>query len=301
MKNAFLSLLVAPFLGSLLIAQSTEWVSNGDFTGTLAPWVMGGGYSTGAGLDSAWDTTGLGVSDSFGCSAGGQVVPPPYAPNNIEQQIFVIAGMTYEFRADVSGARPAAPTVGNADTGTVWATVNGIEVARFALGSYSSNPPETKRVQLVGRFVPSVSGMVPLTIWFQRAYLSNTTTPRINIDNVSVKDTPGPTFWINSNRKLSTTVDFTVNGPANAPFASFLSIGRTPGVTFPGMVGVWYLDFSTMTGTGSGVLDASGQFVLSLPIPLLASLVTVPLSYQAVAADAGIIGLGLPSTVVFVN
>lgn len=301
MTNPLHSLLAFTLLGAGLSAQATEWVANGEFNGTLAPWVMGGGYSNNPGLEIGWDTTGMGVSDSFGVSAGGLVTPAPYPPNTLEQNILVIPGLVYEFRADLSGARPANPTLGNADTGTIWVEVNGVEVARFALGRYNPSPPETKRVQVCGRFTTAASGLVPLTIYFERRYLSNSNTPRMNLDNVSVKDTIGPTYWINSNRKLNTSVEFAVDGPAGEPFGAFLSGGITGGSPIPGMLGLWYLDFATMVAVGSGTLDANGQARMPLLIPNLPFLVTTPLHYQAVGAEGGVLGLGHPSSVVFVN
>ena len=156
-----LLLLCAPL--AALPAQ-TEWVTNGTFTGALTPWTMGGAYSVNPGLDTTWDTTGMGVSDSFGVNAGGQTWPPPFAPNTIEQQILLVQGLTYEFRADLSGANPGNPNVGNAHMGRVWVEVDNIEIARVDLGDYT--PVETKRAQIVGRHVGHTSGMVTLRISF---------------------------------------------------------------------------------------------------------------------------------------
>ena len=46
-------------------------VTNGDFTGSLTPWVMGGAYSVNAGHEVGFNVTGFNVSDSFGVNAGG--------------------------------------------------------------------------------------------------------------------------------------------------------------------------------------------------------------------------------------
>ena len=89
-----------------LPAQGLEWVVNGDFTGALTPWVMGGGYSVNPGHEVGWDTTGMGASDSFGCQPGGQVTPAPYPANTIEQDLLIIQGLTYEFRCDARAPPP---------------------------------------------------------------------------------------------------------------------------------------------------------------------------------------------------
>lgn len=271
--------------GVSLPAQGNEWVANGSFTGTLAPWVMGGAYSVNPGLDAAFDTTGMGVSESFGCSAGGQVTPAPYPPNTIEQSIMVIQGLTYEFRADAAGSRQNAPTVGNADIGTIWAEVDNVEVARFAFGSYtvSSLPGgEIKRAQIVGRFTPTTTGLVTLRISFERRYLANTSTPRVNIDNVSVRDVVGPTYWIAGNRKIGTTVSHEVRGAVNALYGTFVALGENPvGAQFPGVNGLFYLDFATTVTMVLGLTDANGAATFSSAIPNDPIFLSMPLYYQA--------------------
>jgi len=295
----------ASFLGLFLslpaAAQGTEWVTNGSFTATLAPWVMGGAYSVNPGLETGWDTTGLGVSDSFGVNAGGQVTPPPYPPNTLEQQIIVVSALTYEFRCDASGSRPAAPTVGNADIGTIWVEVNNVEVARFAFGQYTSTPApgEIKRTQICGRFTPNTSGPVTLRIFFQRQYLGGATNPRMNIDNVSVKDVVGPTFWINSNRKLGATVQCAVRGDASATYATFIAAGeRNPGLPLPGISGLLMLDGTAQMLT-LGTLDATGAASSNLAVPNLPFLLTTPFWFQAGMYSGTTISLGYDFGVVF--
>lgn len=287
------SLLLVCSLASLSLpasAQGIEWVTNGDFTGTLTPWVMGGAYSANPGLDTTWDTTGLGVSDSFGCHAGGQVTPPPYPPNTLEQQILVISGLTYEFRCDASGARPTNPTVANADIGTIWVEVNGVEVARFAFGSYT--PQEVKRAQVVGRFTANTSGLVPLTIYFQRAYLGGVANPRMNIDNVSVKDVIGPTYSIRQNRKLGTTLNFDVRGDANAFYATFISAGQGPGIPIAGVLGLFQLDLLQSELLQLGMLDGQGFATNTLFIPNRPFLLTNPFFFQAGSDNGVVLALG---------
>jgi hypothetical protein len=276
---------------SLAPAQGTEWVTNGTFTGGLAPWVMGGGFSVNSGHEVGWDTTGMGPSDSYGTQAGGQVLPPPYPPNWIEQQILVVQGLTYEFRCDASGARPLAPTVANADTGTIWVEVDNVEVARHAFGSYVV--PLTKRAQVCGRFTPTTSGMVTLRINTARTFLANGNTPRINIDNVSVKDVIGPTFWVAGNRKIGTAVTHKVRGSANAVFATFAALAENPaGIAFPGITGLFLLDPPTAVTVSIGVLDLNGESDTSVTIPLDNLFVVNPLWFQAGAWDALGIALG---------
>lgn len=292
--------LSAAFTTSSVLAQGTEWVTNGTFDATLAPWTMGGGYSVNSGHEVGWDTTGMGASDSYGTQAGGQVTPAPYPANWIEQQILVIQGLTYEFRCDASGDRPGAPTVGNADTGTVWVEVDNVEVARHAFGSYSVGVG--KRAQLCGRFTPTTTGNVTLRIYTQRTFLANTSTPRINIDNVSVKDTIGPTFWVAGNRRIGTNVTHAVRGAPNALFATFAALGQNPGgLSFPGVNGLFLLDPVSAVTLTIGVLDAAGESNASVGLPANTLFVTWPLYYQAGAWDAAGVTLGHHFGVVATN
>jgi hypothetical protein len=279
-------LAVAALLCGLSVpAQGTEWVANGSFTGTLAPWTMGGGYSVNPGLDATFDTTGMGVSDSFGCSAGGQVTPAPYPPNTIEQTILMIQGLTYEFRADAAGSRQNAPTVNNADIGTIWVEVDNVEVARHAFANYTNNGlpgGEIKRAQIVGRFTPATTGNVTLRISFQRAYLANTGTPRVNLDNVSIRDVVGPTYWIRGNRKLGTNVTHELRGAPNALFGTFVALGENPtGAPFPGVSGLFHLDFATTVTLALGLTDANGEASYPVAIPNDPMFLSMPLYYQA--------------------
>ncbi len=277
-------------LTASLPAQGTEWVTNGSFTGTLAPWTLGGGYSVNPGLDTNWDTTGFGVSDSFGVQAGGQVTPAPYPPNWIEQQVFVIQGLTYEFRCDASGTRLNS-TVGNADIGTIVVEVDNVEVARHAFGGWAS--PQIKRAQVCGRFVPTTTGNVTLRINTSRAYLTNSTTPRMNIDNVSLRDVIGPTYWIGGNRQLGSTVVHRVRGTASAAFATFAALGENPaGLPFPGVAGNLNLDPATTVTLQIGGLDTAGESNTNIQIPNDPLFLSNPIFYQAGMLDGSGFTLG---------
>jgi hypothetical protein len=295
MRTTLLPCLV-PLLSLSLPAQGTEWTTNGSFTATLAPWVMGGGYSLNPMLETV-DTTGLGASDSFGASPGGQVTPAPYPQNTLEEQVLMINSLTYEFRCDAM-SRSQGPNT-NVDGGTVWVEVDNVEVARFVFGQML--PGQVKRTQLCGRFQPVNSGQVTLRINMQRNYLCNPSTPRVNIDNVSVKDVAGPTFWINSNRQLGTTVVCAVRGDANATYATFIAAGElNPGLALPGINGLLMLN-STATMLTLAPLSAMGVGNSNLAIPNLPFLLTTPFWFQAGMLSGSAISLGFDFGVVFVQ
>jgi hypothetical protein len=288
-------LFLAPLLCLSLPAQGTEWVTNGSFTGSLAPWVMGGGFSVNPGLQTGWDTTGLGASDSFGCTPGGQAAPGPYPPNTLEQSIVVVSALTYEFRCDASANGGVLSSA--VDLTTIYAQVNGVEVARFAFTTGGT----VKRTQVCGRFTPSVSGPVLLRIFFQRNLLATATSTRVNLDNVSVKDVVGPTFWVNSNRRVGTTVQCAVRGDANATYATFIAANeRNPGLPLPGIQGLLMLD-STAAMMTLATLDNTGGGSSSLAVPNLPFLITTPFWYQAGMLSGSTVSLGYDFGVVFVQ
>jgi hypothetical protein len=270
-------------------------VNNGTFTGTLAPWVMGGGYSVNPGLETGINVTGMGVSDSFGVNAGGQVIPPPYPPNTLEQTVMLHHAGEYEFRMDAMGYRNS--TTANADIGTFWVELNGVEIARFAFGSYTS--PEVKRAQLCARVNVPTSGATLLKIFFERRFLGGAANPRMNIDNVSLEHDTTPTFCMLGDRKLGANVTIRVDGTANAPYAVFLAPNRLAGgVPLPGFGGLLHLDPSTVALFFAGQLDANGGSATPFAIPSLAVLLTTPLHYQAVTVLAPGNDLSLPVSLV---
>ena len=121
---------------------SQNFVTNGDFSGGLTGWTEAG-FSVNPMVES-FDTTGLGASQAYGCNPGGQVTPGPYPPNSIEQSVTLAAGVPYEFTAEIHVSRVAA--VGNADAGTFWVEVGGVEVTRTALGGYLASLPQRARL-----------------------------------------------------------------------------------------------------------------------------------------------------------
>ena len=265
-------------------------VTNGDFSGSLTPWVMGGAYSVNAGHEVGYNVTGFNVSDSFGVNAGGQVTPPPYAPNTLEQQVTLTQGIDYEFRMDAAGYRNSA--VNNADIGTIWVELEGVEIARFAFGSYTN--PEVKRAQLCGRHTAIATGTTTLKIYFQRAFLAGAANPRMNIDNVSLEDADGPTFCMVGNRRLGGTVDLRVQGAPNAPYALFLAAGELAGgLPIPGFGGLLFLDPASLTLLLSGQLDANGLAATPLSIPMINGLRLAPLYYQPLTVLSPTNELGL--------
>lgn len=287
MRTALLSLLFALPTAALL-AQGTEVVANGGFTATMTPWLQGGGSGINPGLSTGWDTTGLGASDSFGVHAGGPAgTPAPYPATWIEQTIVLAPGATYEFRADASGARPGSPTTASPDIGTVYAEVDGLEIARHAFGAYT--PDQIERAQLCGRFTPATVGAVTLRIYFERSLPAAVTEPGINLDNVSVRDVVGPTYWIAGNRQPGGNVTHSVRGEPGALYGRFAALSLTPGgLTFPGVAGSLMLAPATTVTLGFGVLDGNGEDDEPATLPPLTTLhMPFQIMYQGGMAGSG--------------
>jgi hypothetical protein len=269
-------------------------VQNGDFSNGLNGWTQTG-YSYNPAHET-WDTTGMGPSPCFGCNPGGQVTPPPYPPNTLETNVPVPAGVPLEFSADLSTVK-LVHTSDNADGGTIWVEVNNVEVARHAFGSYTY--PKVYKARLTGRFVAASGGMVPLKIYFSRAYLGNINTPRVNIDNVSLQIAIGPTFAIRGNRELGKSVSFEVAGAPSSPFAVFAAAQvLSSGVTIPGIAGAWWLNPTLTVLVLPGTTDAAGLFRLLFTLPPDPYLTQAPVWFQPAQVVSGQGRLGFHQGVV---
>ena len=271
-------MLLSLALTSALVQAQPNFVNNGDFVSGLTGWTQTG-YSVAPGLES-FDTSGLGASQCFGCHPGGQVSPPPYPPNVLETTVLVLAGPPLEFTADIA----VLGQNGNADAGTFWVEVAGVEVGRVALGTFVAGA--TQRARLTARFVATTPGMQPLRLNFHRNYTCHTGTPRARIDNVSLRLAPGPTFLLHGNRRIATTLQLEVRGNPSDAFLILAAAGRSTGLQIPGIGGVLYLDLGTTSTLISNSLDPLGVFALNLPIPYEPYLTFAPVWVQVLAAGA---------------
>ena len=269
-------MLAGALLACSLPAQN--FVTNGDFSGGLAGWTETG-FSVNPGIET-FDVTGLGASQAYGCHHGGQAVPPPYPSNTIEQTVTIPSGVPLEFTADLAVDHP---TTGNGDAGTFWVTVGGVEVARSVLGAYEVGT--TMRARLAGRYVPTVGGAQLLQVHFTRSFLAATRTPRVRIDNLRLFVALGPTFCLQGNRRLNTTVQVDVFGKANSAFGMFLSAARTGGLQVPGIQGTLFLDPATLVVFFTGAFDANGAFTTNVTIPDDQGLLLAPLYVQGLHVD----------------
>lgn len=287
-------------LAAALVAlplSSQNFVSNGDFSNGTSGWTEGG-YSCNPGLES-FDTTGLGPSQCYASNPGGQMTPPPYQPNWIEQTVVIVPGIPYEFTADIAVHR--VPVVNNADAGTVWIEVGGVEVARTTLGGYTA--PLLQRARVCSRFTVTNGGQVPLRINFHRTYLCNNDTPRLRIDNISLQLGLGPTFCLQGNRKLGATRTLAVHDAPGLPVVFFYAPGRLPqGIQVPGINGTWFLDPARLFFFFTGTTDAAGTFAFSLPLPNDPSLLTAVLYVQGFHVSPSLqIDLGYDQFLTFVQ
>ena len=287
-------LLVGAALALPLSAQN--FVTNGDFSNGLTGWTQNG-YSCVNGVQT-YDVDGQGPSQSHYCLHRGQAVPFPYPPNTLEQNVLLVPGPSYEFSCDVAVYGP----VSNADGGTVFVEVNGIEIARVAFDSIGGN--EVKRAKLCTRLTTTVAGMQPLKINFQRMFLCNPTvpTPRATLDNVSIQFAVGPTFALRGNLKIGTPLTAVLGGPPGAPFAIFVAPVLLPnGLLLPGIAGTLFLDPLWIATFFTGTFDANGSWSIQIGVPPETGLTLAPTWFQAAHIASGAGALGLHYGFVFVR
>lgn len=290
--------LVSGFLCVPLLAQNL--VTNGDFeTGTLAPWVAGG-VAFNPQLE-AFDIANRGSSWTYGCGPGGNGGTPPYAPNWIQQNVTLTSGVTYEFSCDLASGGAGASDF---HAGTCSFDVNGVEIGRLDFLNYVY--PLIERGRLAWRFTSTVGGSVPLRVNFQRPfYVFNAGTPRMHVDNVSLRAAIGPTFTMPANRQMGPAqLPFNIMGApggAGAPFALFASpVELQPGLSIPGVSGLLNLNPSFMVHLFDGNYDNNSYFSTSFQIPIVPALTTSPVWFQAVDLVGGKIRIGFHHGLTFV-
>ena len=274
-----LSILAIAALAASLPSQN--WVANGDFSNALTGWTETG-FSINPGVET-FDVTGLGSQTAYGANHGGQVTPAPYPPNSIKQNVLVVPGAPLEFSMDICVNRTS--TGGNADAGTFWVEVGGIEVARVAFGSYVSL--EFARARLTTQFVHPTGGNLDLEIFMHRTFLCNTGTPRVRITNVRLEIASGPTFTFAGQRRIGQTSTIGGVGSANAPYLFLMSLNSSPGIVIPGIGGTLLLNPVGMVRFFSGVFDAQGVSTLQLAVPSNANLALGRFHVQGLEVQGG--------------
>jgi hypothetical protein len=287
------ALLTLALLSSAPSAQN--FVTNGDFSAGITGWTEAG-FSFNPMVESH-DTTGLGASQAYGCGHGGQATPAPYPPNSIEQTVLVAPGIPYEFTAELAVDSPS----GNADAGTFWVEVGGVEVARTALGSFLAGFPQ--RARICSRFTLTAGGPVTLRINFHRTFLASVRTPRAHIDDIALRIAQGPMVCLRGNRKLGGVNTVDVLGAPNEATLFFLSPARLgTGIQVPGIGGVWFLDPARMSLFFSGVTDAGGLYSFQLTLPNDPALLTAVAWVQGLQVSAALqINLGRDQFLTFVR
>jgi hypothetical protein len=293
MRLPHLRLLAAALLGAPLAAQN--FVTNGDFSAGITGWTEAG-FSFNPMVES-YDTTGLGASQCYACGPGGQVFPPPYPPNSIEQSVLIAPGLPYEFTAELA----VDSTAGNADAGTFWVEIGGVEVARTALGGYLTGLPQ--RARICARFALTVGGPQTLRIHFHRNYTTNAGTPRARIDDIALRIAQGPMFCLRGNRKLGAARTADLLGAPSEGVLCFLSYRRLgTGIQVPGVSGLWFLDPARMFLLASGGTSTGGLYSFPLALPNDAALLSAVVFVQGLQLSAALqITLGRDQFLTFVR
>lgn len=303
MRNTSLAFALS-LLTSAIGAQN--FVTNGDFSAGLTGWTLGGGYSTNPTVEN-FDVSGLGVSACFACSPGGQVTPPPYAPNTLEQTITFIPVVEYELSADICTKNENVSTSANVDAGRIAVEIGGLNVGNynFQVGASGSSGNITGqwvwRAKLGLRVSTATGGALPLTFKFERSYLSNATTPRVRMTNIQLRVAQSqPTITFGDNFRMNRTLAFQVKGTANANYAIFAAPNLSTGpIQIPGINGSLWLNPGTVIYFLGGTLDASGFASTGLLVPFDPNLAAAPTYFQAIQVAGSSAALGFHHYIVF--
>ena len=281
-------LIACLLLGTGLSAQNL--ITNGDFSAGLTGWSQGGTSCTPA--IETFNVTGLGASQCYGVS------PSSSLPQYLEQAVQLAPSTVYEFSADVS---TILSRVGyyDVDAGSLSVEVNARQVGSFVF-SGTITAPRTWRGRATIRFSTTSSGSVLVRIYLRRGYLCNTFSPRMNIDNISLRAPTGPTFAITDARRVPNSMPMTLSGTSNA-LAAVCIAGKElqPGLHIPGFSGLLHLDPISLSPLFGTQLDANGRCSIAILIPTVTILLTQPLYFQPVEVPSGAPALGFHQAGVF--
>jgi hypothetical protein len=177
--------LVLLILSTLLSLSSKAQISNGDFSNNTNNWryfFLPSNVQIPAHGIMQVDIDGagpLGSSPAFYANVGDDALM------NLEQNIVLTAGVTYNFRANLS----SIPYSFNADGGTISVFIGPTNIVSYSFGSFSSISP--KYSTLAATFVPVSSGSQTLSIHFSRGYGAGGVgnTPTDVIDNIFLSPT----------------------------------------------------------------------------------------------------------------
>lgn len=260
-------------------AQTSNFVSNGDFKNGTTGWTL-----SGFALDPKvmnFDTDGSsGSSDpAFSCLAGRQTFTMPVT-YNLEQQVLVVPAVM-EFTADFASIH-ANPNGANADGGRANILIGGNRIAVESMGRITGNNADLKRRKICVRFRPTSGGRQTLRIELYRNFNAALgVTPRVFLDNVTLRLASGPTVCMPGERKVTLANPLQILGPANCGFVALVApkLSTTP-IRIPNIGGALGLDLASVLILTTGVLDAQGRASQAVAAP--SSLAGQALFWQAI-------------------
>ena len=100
---------------------------------------------------------------------------------------------------------------------------------------------------------------------------------------------------------LGTNLRVGMTGPPGGVLLPVGALGLGPGLTAPGVAGTMLLDPGTVALLPLQVLGGAAYAALDLPLPNQGSLIGVPVAFQAVVVDGGVVAFGGNAPVVTLN
>jgi hypothetical protein len=163
-------------------ARSQNAVVNGDFWSGLNDWTL---VQPPANIVVAAQPGLFDLSSSGPLSTGNDFYAHVGYDSlvNLQQTVFLTAGGTYNFYADIATTTPLY----NVDNGTISVFVDGNGIASYSFGAWINTISS-----ISGAYTPVQSGNVVLSIDFSRSYLADDMTPTDWIDNIALTAVPEP-------------------------------------------------------------------------------------------------------------
>ena len=289
--RTLIPVLLLAVLGKPGELQAQNLVKNGDFSATtIAPWTSSG-FALNPGLEK-FNTSGTATSVAYANNPGGRTGPPPFPPHILQQGKILLVPVVHELSFDLAAFIPRISFT--AAVPKVEVFIDKLRIFTMTFSRIGVNP---RRLRPCIRFTPTITGVKTLRFEFSWAGVARASfTPRVYLDNVSLRRTSNPTFCIRGERRLGTTVEFGVQGSPKAAFVIFLAakLAARP-LAIPGIAGLFRLDLSTVLPILSGTTDRNGAFTVRLPIPKIPGLGGKPLFWQGIEITNSAASFGLES------
>ena len=275
-------------------APAQNLALNGDFEAPmLAPWTVVN-FAIDPGVET-FNTSGTSMSRCYATTPG---LPAALGdPHVIEQQVTLVAGVTYEVRYDVEATYRSAG--GGAPLDVFVQVGSEFDLPAVLPQSLNLLQPEF-RLHRAGLFTASAGGQFSLRVGFRFEGTASSTSPRVRVDNVDIRRSRQPFIGqFEMQRRINFGNTLTIRGAPDSQYFLFFSFElANPPIPIPSISGELRLGPRGLRSIRTGTFDGLGTGTLVFLVPNNPNLIGLPVYWQALQFDAsrGIADLGWETT-----